>query len=172
MYIVISFICIGSWLAFTEHTTSVSKSLYFPTIQFKKQSAVYDTLFPKWENFDTSSYLPEKVIGNIVNDLNNNPAMIIELCAHCSADEKDVENLSAQRALKVKKDILKYGIDEKRVFTKGYAVTKPLMKQDELLKATNEEREYMQARNRRCLYKILSFDYGKTQATDNKSSSH
>lgn len=72
------------------------------------------------------------VIKDIAKFLKDNPTVKIEIGGHTDAKGKDDVNkwVSLQRALSVKKDLIKLGINKKRIKAKGYGETKPLVPND------------------------------------------
>lgn len=109
---------------------------------------------------DTASYSVETEIKYLGKILKDNPTIVMELSAHCSSNEKCVEQLSLQRAEKVKEELIKLGINSKRLISKGYGLKKLKVQNSEIKKAkTKEEKEALHAVNRRCVFKILSWDF-------------
>lgn len=133
----------------------------FPSLLFKKNMLAYDTVIRMYETQADSIYaFPEQVIRFLTLTLTDNPTIVIELSAHCSSDEKQPEKLSQMRAEKVKADLVKLGIAKQRLVAKGYGITKLLVKDDIIYRASSlREKETLIAKNRRCVFKIVSWDY-------------
>ncbi len=109
---------------------------------------------------DTASYSVETEIRYLGKILKDNPTIVMELSAHCSRNEKCVEQLSLQRAEKVKEELVKLGINSKRLVCKGYGVEKLKVQNSVIKKAkTKEEKEALHSINRRCVFKIISWDF-------------
>ena len=71
-----------------------------------------------------------KTISNIANILKEYKNIKIEVAGHTDAKGKKAFNMkiSQERAKSVKKVLISLGIDEKRVSSKGYGESKPLVK--------------------------------------------
>ncbi len=137
-----------------------AKELRIPQIIFKKNSLVFDTLrsFPTY--YDSSDVFPYYAIKWLAKILKENPEIIIELGAHCSLDERDPQVLSQNRAIKVLKELIGFGISKERIKIKGYGCTKPLVSDSEIKYAkTPAGKETLRARNRRCTFMVLSWDF-------------
>jgi len=76
------------------------------------------------------------------------PKLKIEIQGHICCVNKDVKNLSLDRARQVKRVLVSEGIGEKRIQVKGFGVTKPKF-------AIPEKNEYEAERNRRVEIMIL-----------------
>jgi outer membrane protein OmpA-like peptidoglycan-associated protein len=129
----------------------------FPSVYFKANSIVFDTL----ASHDEPLYrFPTPALDMLADVLQNNPTITVELDAHCSMDEADPEALSQRRADKVKDALAARGVEGGRLIPKGFGISKMLIKPEMIEKAqTVEEKAALQARNRRCTYRILSWDY-------------
>ncbi len=137
---------------------------WFESIKFKPNSTVYDTVYPPQIDpimgGDSSSFYPSTTIELLKNTLLNNPSIIIELSAHCSAEEKKPDKLSQQRAEKVKTALIKFGINPKRLSAKGYGIKKLKITTQQIAKAKSKsEKEELSAMNRRCIFKIIAWDF-------------
>ncbi len=134
-----------------------------PRITFKKNSLQIDTsryLYPAFDEADSGRKIPDYCIDILEHILKENPEIIIELDAHCSGDEKDVDSLSLKRAQKVKELLLAKKVNPKRIEAKGWGIQKQMVTEVQIKKAKNKkEKEELNARNRRCVFKILSWDY-------------
>jgi len=123
----------------TEMTTDISAAMFYS---------------------DTASYSVETEIGYLGKILKDNPTIIMELSAHCSTNEKCVEQLSLQRAEKVKTELVKLGINEKRLMCKGNGIKKLKVQNSQIKKEkTKEGKEALHSINRRCIFRILSWDF-------------
>lgn len=134
---------------------------WFSAINFKKNQTKYDTLSPK--NIDSvtdniANYYPEPNINLLQKALEDNPNIIVELSAHCAIGEKDPAQLSQKRAEKIKMELVERGVDPKRLVAKGYGISK-LLYTEEMLVKNKDDRAYLNSRNRRCVFKILSWDF-------------
>lgn len=113
------------------------------------QSIVMNNLF-----FVANKYeiLPESYpeLDKLYELLRDHPKIKIEIAGHTSANtsgEKFNFDLSTNRALAVKEYVVRKGISEDRISHIGYGYSKPIFK---------EEKEELQARNRRVEFKIIS----------------
>lgn len=134
---------------------------WFTNILFKKNSVAFDTVYPqKMENFDDSSfYLPSTNIEALYRTLKDNPTIIVEISGHCSADE-NADMLSQRRAQKVVDELVKMGVNKNRLVAKGYGITKLKIPDQTIAAAiTKKEKDALHAVNRRCVFKILSWDF-------------
>lgn len=130
----------------------------FPSVRFKKNTSVFDTTYT--EGLDTVYNYPYQSIEFLASTLKDNPTIIIELSGHCSGDEKPSQHLSLIRTQTVKAELVTLGIDPERIVPVGYAPAKPLIKEDVIRRAqTKEEMMMLHAKNRRCVFRILSWDY-------------
>lgn len=138
---------------------------YIPRILFKNQSLIYDTISSSqyFNKEDSLLDIPPNGLIQFTKFLKENPTLIIQISGHCSFNEKNSQELSQQRAEKVKLDLVKLGIEPERIVTKGFGDSR-LMIKPEILKRekTQEEKEILHSRNRRGAISILSSDYGKT----------
>lgn len=133
-----------------------------PAVLFKRNSSRYDTLVQHNDNgaIDSLHGFPMQAIRFIYEVLSDNPTMKIEISAHCSTDEREPKYLSYQRAQRLKAELIRLGIEEKRLVAVGYGASKPLIKDNVIQKAqTKEEMMILRTKNRRCVFKILSWDY-------------
>lgn len=113
------------------------------------QSIVMNNLF-----FVANKYeiLPESYpeLDKLYELLKEHPTIKIEIAGHTSVNtsgEKFNQELSTNRALAVKEYVVKKGITADRINHVGYGYSKPIFK---------EEKEELQARNRRVEFKIIS----------------
>lgn len=150
-----------------EITPILNCDPFYGNIIFKKNQTIFDTIYPVSQNeIDSSAFLTDIILFKHALKLNRNKKIIIEISGHCSSDEKNVEQLSLLRSQKIKGELVKYGVNEKRILCKGYG-TKKLKIQDSMIKKgkTKEEKEALHAINRRCAFKILSWDFEEGAAT-------
>ena len=144
------------------HATRLPEARYeirLPSIHFKYNSTAYDTLEAK-TLYDSAYQIPAAAVNWLARILKDNPSIIIELSAHCSMDETNPDQLSQQRAEQVRADLIKAGIAEGRLVAKGYGTLKLLVKPEIIAKAKDKkEKQALHARNRRCIFRILSWDY-------------
>lgn len=135
-----------------------------PQLNFKKNS----TEIVSAKNFPTSAYrnsdsatssLPE-ALDALVKTLTENPEIIIQFDAHCSTDEQNVDTLSLKRAEYAKQLLVDKGINTKRIVTKGWGTRKLKITQTQVKKAsTKAEKEQLHLQNRRCVFRIISWDF-------------
>lgn len=141
-----------------------------PRIMFKLNSTEMVTDYSAAIFYsDTSSYSVETEIKYLGKILKDNPTIVMELSAHCSSNEKCVKQLSLQRAEKVKEELVKLGINSKRLVCRGYGLEKLKVQNSVIKKAkTKEEKEALHAVNRRCVFKIINweFDDGTSKKTE------
>ena len=129
-----------------------------PSLNFKKNSTelVYSLLYTE----DSTINAPENVLLELTKILKDNPSIVIELSAHCSSDEKFPDKLSQERAEIVKARFINLGINEKRLVAKGYGIQKLKILDAQIKKVkTKDEKEALCAHNRRCVLKILNWDF-------------
>jgi OmpA-OmpF porin, OOP family len=81
-------------------------------------------------DYNKATLKPESMgeLNKIVKFLGDNPTMKFEIGGHTDTDGEDDYNLklSQQRADAVKTQLVKMGVDESRLTTKGYGETKPI----------------------------------------------
>lgn len=101
-------------------------------------------------HINTFAIIPssKRAIDELIYVLNKNPKLKIEIQGHICCVDKDVKNLSTDRAKQVKRILVYEGIVEKRVKVKGFGVSKPKFK-------IPEKSEFEAARNRRVEIMIL-----------------
>ncbi len=87
-------------------------------------------------------------IDELIYVMNKYPKLKIEIQGHICCVDKDVKNLSTDRARQVKRILVSEGISEKRIKTTGFGVSKPKF-------PIPEKSEYEAARNRRVEIMIL-----------------
>ena len=94
-----------------------------------------------------------KELDKLVQTLNDNPTVTIELSSHTDCRGKDPYNmdLSSKRAKSAVEYLIKQGIANERLTSKGYGETKPVETCD-CKKCTEDEHQ----RNRRTEFKVLS----------------
>ena len=90
----------------------------------------------------------KKSVDELINVLKKHPKLKIEIQGHICCVNKDVKNLSLDRARQVKRVLVSEGIGEKRIFVKGFGVSKPKF-------PIPEKSEYEAERNRRVEIMIL-----------------
>lgn len=130
--------------------TPVKAEIRFPAVQYDLGKA---TLRP--ESKDSLNFLFQTLIDN--------PTIIIELQAHTDSRGNDAANqkLSEERA----QSCVDYLVNEKkipiaRLMSKGWGEKKLLIKDPVIAKAkTKEEKEALHQKNRRTVFRIVSWDY-------------
>jgi outer membrane protein OmpA-like peptidoglycan-associated protein len=97
--------------------------------------------------FKTESYTE---LNKLENMMAQNPTMVIEIAGHTDAVGTKAYNkiLSVNRAMAVKRFLLKKGVEERRVKAVGYGKSKPL--------ASNDDEADGRELNRRVEFKVLS----------------
>jgi outer membrane protein OmpA-like peptidoglycan-associated protein len=142
----------------------------FNSVLFKKNSVTFDTVYPTRIDgfYDSAYYLPATSIGEIYKTLKDNPSIVIEISGHSSSDE-NAGMLSQRRAQKVVDELVKMGINTKRLVAKGYGITKLKITDAQIAKAkTKKEKDMLHAVNRRSVFKILSWDFSDPDAPEPK----
>ena len=91
----------------------------------------------------------KRAIDELLYVLDKNPKLKIEIQGHICCVDKDVNDLSTQRAKQVKRILVSEGISDKRLKTKGFGTTKPKF-------AIPEQTEEQAAQNRRVEIMVLS----------------
>ncbi|MFN8116549.1 MAG: hypothetical protein U0W65_10575 [Bacteroidia bacterium] len=130
--------------------SQVKAELRFPYFTFKKNSTAFSKCGS--DDPDTSMLCMKKV-------LKENPTIIVELQVH-SWNEQNMEKLSKNRAQMIINNLTEFGIDSERIKTTIWLDKKPLIKPDIINKAkTTEDKEKYECRNRRIVYRIVSWDY-------------
>ena len=99
---------------------------------------------------NTFAILPtsKTAIDELIRTLDKYPKLKIEIQGHICCVNKDVKNLSLERARQVKRILVSEGIKEKRIQVKGFGVSKPKF-------PIPEKNEIEAARNRRVEIMIL-----------------
>lgn len=90
----------------------------------------------------------KRAIDELIYVMNKYPKLKIEIQGHICCVNKDVKNLSTDRAKQVKRILVSEGIGEKRIKTSGFGVSRPKF-------PIPEKSEYEAARNRRVEIMIL-----------------
>lgn len=90
----------------------------------------------------------KRSIDELISVLKRYPKLKIEIQGHICCVNKDVKNLSLERARQVKRVLVSEGIGEKRILVKGFGVSKPKF-------PIPEKSEYEASRNRRVEIMIL-----------------
>lgn len=122
----------------------------FPALLFNTNSAHYATPeMSSWEGSDS-------VLLYLTKVLKDDPGIIVEVSAHADSREANALQLTITRADKVKADLVKLGISEKRLVCKAYSNKKLLFKDNEIIKLpSKEKKEHARAKNRRVVFKII-----------------
>jgi outer membrane protein OmpA-like peptidoglycan-associated protein len=145
---------------FAEKNTAGKKNLVelrFPTIYFKKNSTHY-----AGEIWEGDTLKAEATLDRVAEQIKHEKDLVVEIGVRCSAEEKDPKNLSVKRARQVVSDLLKRGVQKKRLVVKGYGTNAPKYTEAEINEAkTEEQKEALRAQNRRCVFGILKWDEGK-----------
>lgn len=130
-------------------------------VNYSYNSTDYITQYGMVNEFtDSSYYETREIINEMYLMLLNEPSMVIQLSGHCAANEKEPKKLSLLRAEKVKKDLVVLGVNEKRIVCLGYGIEKLKIQNNYIKKAkTKEEKEFLHSINRRCVYRILNYDF-------------
>jgi peptidoglycan-associated lipoprotein len=106
------------------------------------------------ESKDSLNFLYQTLIDN--------PTIKIELSSHTDtrADDNFNQKLSEARAKSCVDYLISKGIAPERLVPKGYGEKKVLVTDAEIAKLpTNEEKEAAHQKNRRTVFRVLSFDY-------------
>lgn len=90
----------------------------------------------------------KRAIDELIYVMNKFPKLKIEIQGHICCVDKDVKNLSTDRAKQVKRILVSEGIGERRITVKGFGVSKPKFE-------IPEKSDYEAARNRRVEIMIL-----------------
>ena len=132
-----------------------------PSFKFKKNSLdLTDSV-----KIDVDEYAKTSdELNFIYKMLNEYPTLTFELDGHCSTDEKNPNELSLQRAEKIKQILVDKGIDKDRLTVKGWGIKKLKITEVQILKAkTQKEKEMLIAQNRRVIVKLTGWWYTKTE---------
>lgn len=130
--------------------------MHFPegaTLQDKIELSTKGTLIRLSDiNFhiNTFAIIPNSkgTILDLVRILDKYPKIKIEIQGHICCVDKDVRNLSLDRAKQIKRILVYEGINERRIKVKGFGVSKPKF-------AIPEQSEFEAAQNRRVEIMIL-----------------
>ena len=90
----------------------------------------------------------KRAIDELIYVMNKFPKLKIEIQGHICCVDKDVKNLSTDRAKQVKRILVSEGISDRRITVKGFGVSKPKFE-------IPEKSDYEAARNRRVEIMIL-----------------
>ncbi len=145
--------------------TPVKAEIRFPAVLYAlgKADLLVDTAGTAADN-DTHKPLNSKDSLNFLyQTLIDNPTIVIELQSHTDSRGNDTKNqeLSEARA----KSCVDYLVNEKkipiaRLTSKGWGEKKLLVKDDVIAKAaTKEEKDALHQKNRRTVFRIVSWDY-------------
>jgi outer membrane protein OmpA-like peptidoglycan-associated protein len=148
-----------------KSSSSEKKSIneiHFPAVLFKKNSIeLVDSVFSSYDNLGKEIYSScIEGVREIYQTLNDNPAIIIEISAHCSSDEKNPNELSLFRGETIRQMFMIKGINKERLVVKANGITKLKVSNEQISNAkTKEEKDAFHTLNRRVVFKILSWDY-------------
>ncbi|MBS1637407.1 MAG: OmpA family protein [Bacteroidetes bacterium] len=137
-----------------------------PKFAFKKNSSEMDRL--NYTQREDSVYsFPEWNLFQLAQIMKNEPNVVIEIDGHAGMDECMAEELSQLRAERVKSELIRLGINASRIVAKGWGNSKLLVKPDTIKKAKlRVEKKALHAKNRRCVFKVLSWDYEPAKRTE------
>ena len=90
----------------------------------------------------------KQAIDELIDVMEKFPKLKIEIQGHICCVDKDVKNLSTDRAKQVKRILVSEGISDRRILVKGFGVSKPKYE-------IPEKNEYEAAQNRRVEIMIL-----------------
>ncbi|NNC82402.1 MAG: OmpA family protein [Flavobacteriales bacterium] len=131
---------------------------------FIQSTAVEEIEFPEVQ-YDLGKYTlrPESKdsLDYLYQTLVDNPTIIIELAAHTDSRGSASANqtLSERRAQSCVDYLASKGIDPARMKAKGYGETKLRISDAEINALPADEREAAHQKNRRTVFKVLSWDY-------------
>jgi len=130
----------------------VCRSMPEITFTFNSCKMIYDTTRTAFENSGEDS------LRFLLNIMNDNPSIVVEIAGHCDSREKS--DLGLKRAHYVVSELIKKGINPKRLTSKGYGSTKPIVPNAIINAAkSKEEKEALYQKNRRATFKVLNFDF-------------
>lgn len=125
---------------------------------FNSLKLIYDTLNNNSADPNYEDRSPDAAIGAIISVLTDNPNIVAELSGHCDSREKSI--LSNKRAEFIKSELVKNGINPKRLICKGYGSTKPIYETSTINKAVDKtEKNLYHQRNRRVTMRVVSTDF-------------
>ncbi len=138
--------------------------IVFPPFIFKFNTPVLDTLplpsGPGYFKYDSLVVFPKEGIKVMVEYFKNDPKVVLQISGHADFNETDPIPLSQLRAESLKNEFVKAGINEKHLVTKGYGATRLLVNENIIKKAkTKKQKEELHAKNRRCTFGIISWDF-------------
>ncbi|GAB4380766.1 MAG: OmpA family protein [Salibacteraceae bacterium] len=121
-------------------------------------------LYPlgKWDLLVNDEVNSKDSLEYLYNILVENPTIVIELAAHTDTrgNEKANQILSQKRAETCVNYLIERGIDPARMVPVGYGESKPIVTDEEIAALpTEEEREAAHQKNRRTVFRVISFDY-------------
>ncbi|HXU28507.1 MAG TPA: OmpA family protein [Bacteroidia bacterium] len=132
-----------------------------PSFQFKQNSLdIKDSIL----TYDNEYSKSVDDLNWACKILNENPNITFEFDGHCSTDEKNPDELSLQRAEKIKQLLVDKGIEKDRLTTKGWGIKKLKITTAQILKTKSQkEKDRINALNRRVVLQITEWWYTKTE---------
>lgn len=116
----------------------------------------------KWSLLVTDSINSKDSLEYLVNVLNENQTITIELAAHTDTRGSATANktLSQKRAETCVNYLVERGIDPARMVPMGYGEEQPLVSDETIASLpTEEDREAAHQKNRRTVFRVISWDY-------------
>lgn len=116
----------------------------------------------KWDLMVTDNVNSKDSLEYLYSILEENPTIVIELAAHTDTRGSDKSNqiLAQKRAETCVNYLIERGIDPERMVPVGYGESRPLVSDAEIAALpTEEEREAAHQKNRRTVFRVLSFDF-------------
>lgn len=130
----------------------VCKALPEINFAFNSTKLVFDSTSSQFDG------LPEDGIDCLFKIMQDNPAMSVEIAGHCDSREKT--ELGLKRAQYVVAELVKKGIDPKRLKSKGCGSSRPLVPPSYMAAAkSKEEKEALYQKNRRAEFRVINFDF-------------
>lgn len=116
----------------------------------------------KWDLMVTDEVNSKDSLEYLFSILEENATIVIELAAHTDTRGSDKSNqmLAQKRAETCVNYLIERGIDPERMVPVGYGESRPLVTDAEIAALpTEEEREAAHQKNRRTVFRVLSFDF-------------
>jgi outer membrane protein OmpA-like peptidoglycan-associated protein len=126
-----------------------------PLILFEYNSVVPSNKKPLYE---TENLNFNAAIQHLFNVLQENPKMTLEIGGHADIKESDPKRLSKKRAKLVFNELVKLGVNKKRLNVVGHSNSKPQRSENMIeMEKTDADKEALRLYNRRVICHIITF---------------
>jgi len=138
-----------------------STELKLPDLYFSANSLEYDSLAIAVFDKDAFSDIPKAHSDSIIlfmhQIMKDNPTLVITITGHASFDEEDQQKLSEKRSKKVFSELVKLGVNPKRLNMISYGDQRLILQPHELNKCP--EVKCTSAINRRVSFNVIGSDF-------------